>query len=81
MHNDENGKPKPTIHEVWTSAQMHLVLKVVDGDPHGDEVVSGLDHISLTPKSELFTPPTERILRQGKNPVHGMAALARWIVQ
>jgi hypothetical protein len=81
MHNDENGKPKPTIHEVWTSAQMHLVLKVVDGDPHGDEIVSGLDHISLAPELELFKPPIERILRQGKDPEPGMHALATWIVQ
>jgi hypothetical protein len=88
MHNDNNGKPKPTIHEVWTSAQMHLVLKVVDGDPHGDEVVSGLDHISFAPKPELFAPPAERILRYWKDDPHqseavvpDLAALATWIVQ
>jgi len=66
LHNEGTSKPRVTIHEVWTSVSMGLVLKVVDGDPRGDETVSGLDHISLAPAPALFKLPTERILLRHK---------------
>lgn len=85
VHNPETGGPKKTIREVWISEEMHLVVKVIDGDPEGDEVISGLDHISRSPKAELFQPPTERILRRW--PDHSEYAdpditeLAGWFVR
>lgn len=65
-HSEGTSNPRVTIHEVWTSASMGLVLKVIDGDLKGDETVSGLEHISLAPAPELFKLPTERILRRHK---------------
>jgi len=49
--------PIVRIHEVWTSAEMKLVVKIIDGDPNGDETISGLDHVSLAPGAALFQPP------------------------
>lgn len=45
------------IHEVWTSPEMQLVLRVIDGDPNGEETVWGLEKISLAPDAALFRPP------------------------
>ena len=56
----EDSNEKPTvrhIHEVWTSGEMKLVIKVIDGDPHGEETISGLKQISMTPTPSLFSPP------------------------
>jgi hypothetical protein len=47
------------IHEVWTSAEMKLIVRVVDGDPHGVESVWGLKKISLSPDPALFQPPAD----------------------
>jgi hypothetical protein len=66
LHNEGTSKPRVTIHEVWTSVNMGLVLKVVDGDPKGDETVSGLDHMSLAPAPALFKLPTDRLLIRHK---------------
>jgi hypothetical protein len=66
FHREDPSNPRVTIHEVWTSVSMGLVLKIVDGDPEGDETISGLDHISLSPAPSLFKLPTERILRRRK---------------
>jgi hypothetical protein len=65
--NEPDGRPGVKIHEVWTSAKMHLVLMTVDGDPAGEEKISGLRKISLTPDASLFRPPTDRILRHWKD--------------
>lgn len=45
------------IHEVWTSAEMRLIIRVTDGDPNGEESVWGLEKISLAPDAKLFQPP------------------------
>jgi hypothetical protein len=45
------------IHEVWTSASMQLVVRVIDGDPAGEETVRGLEKISQAPSPTLFRPP------------------------
>jgi hypothetical protein len=45
------------IHEVWISPEMKLIVKVIDGDPNGEETVSGLEKISLQPDPSLFLPP------------------------
>ncbi len=63
MHAGIDGKPISTIHEVWTSMEMRLVLRVIDGNPLGEEIISGLNHISLAPDISLFKPPEGRILR------------------
>ena len=84
-HSGSGGNPATTIHEVWTSAKMRLVLRVVDGDPHGEETVSGLNHISLTPDAALFQAPTERILRQWKDRIgdanRDIDDLTGWLVK
>jgi hypothetical protein len=45
------------IHEVWASAEMQLIVRVIDGDPNGEETVRGLKKISLAPDAALFRPP------------------------
>jgi hypothetical protein len=45
------------IHEVWTSADMQLIIRVIDGDPKGEESIWGLEKISLSPDAALFQPP------------------------
>ena len=45
------------IHEVWTSMPMQLIVRVIDGDPNGEETVWGLEKISLAPEAGLFRPP------------------------
>jgi len=52
-----NKAPITRIHEVWTSAEMRLVIRTIDGDPNGEESVSGLEKISLDPDPGLFQPP------------------------
>ena len=47
------------IHEVWTSAEMKLIVRVVDGDPNGEETVWGLEKIKLQPDASLFEPPQD----------------------
>jgi hypothetical protein len=53
----ENCPPAITIHEVWTSDPLKLVVRIIDGDPGGEEVISGLEHISLAPDPGIFEPP------------------------
>jgi hypothetical protein len=64
---EPDGRTGLRIHEVWSSAKMHLVLMVIDGNPIGEETISGLLKISLTPDPSLFRPPSERILRHWKD--------------
>ncbi|MGA8085994.1 MAG: hypothetical protein WCA10_01730 [Terracidiphilus sp.] len=45
------------IHEVWASAEMQIIIRVIDGDPNGEETVWGLEKISLAPDGALFRPP------------------------
>jgi hypothetical protein len=53
-----------TAHEVWTSTEMNLVVKIVDarmtsGDPNEVETIRGLDHVDLTPEPSLFQAPKD----------------------
>jgi len=45
------------IREVWTSAAMQLILRVIDGDPNGEETVWGVERMSAVPDASLFQPP------------------------
>jgi len=45
------------IHEVWTSPEMQLIIRVIDGDPKGEESIWGLEKVSLEPDPALFRPP------------------------
>lgn len=45
------------IHEVWSSTDMQLIVRVIDGDPNGEETVWGLEKVALTPDAALFRPP------------------------
>jgi hypothetical protein len=56
---NQDGKTmqRTRIHEVWTSAEMQLIVRVIDGDPSGEESIWGLEKISLEPDPALFQPP------------------------
>lgn len=54
---DGRSVQRTRIHEVWTSAAMQLIIRVIDGDPNGEETVWGLMKISLLPDATLFRPP------------------------
>jgi hypothetical protein len=62
-----NKTPIAIIHEVWTSQEMRLVVKIVDGDPHGEETISDLERVSLQPDLSSFDPPSGYVthLRKG----------------
>jgi hypothetical protein len=59
--NDQAGRTvhRTRIHEVWTSAEMQLIVRVIDGDPNGEETMWGLEKISLAPDDALFRPPDD----------------------
>lgn len=76
------------IHEVWTSQAMQLVVKVIDGDPSGEETISGLEHVSLAPDPKLFRSPEgyevqdrNRMGDESQYAESDMAYLARWFVR
>ncbi|HTJ30313.1 MAG TPA: hypothetical protein VL346_07420 [Acidobacteriaceae bacterium] len=53
-----------STHEVWISAEMNLVVKVIDaevtsGNPDKIETIRGLKDISLSPDPALFLPPDD----------------------
>jgi hypothetical protein len=54
-----SGSKVPTalIHELWIAPEMNLIVRVIDGDPHGLERIWGLEKISLQPDPSLFLPP------------------------
>jgi len=59
LYEGQNGQivQRTRIFETWTSAEMQLIIKVIEGDPKGEEDVWGLERISLTPDASLFQPP------------------------
>ena len=52
--------PITIIHEVWISKEMRLIVRVIDGNPQGEETIAGLKCISLSPDLESFEPPAGR---------------------
>jgi hypothetical protein len=69
------------IHEVWTSAELKLIVRVVDGDPHGIETVWGLKKISLSADPALFQPPGDYQLQHRKSDngaIHDFEYLDSW---
>ncbi len=54
-----NKMPKTRIYEVWKSEELRVVVKIIEGDPKGQERISGLEEISLHPDSGLFHPPDD----------------------
>jgi hypothetical protein len=36
---------------------MQLIIRVIDGDPNGEETVWGLEKVSAAPDASLFQPP------------------------
>jgi len=57
MNQDGQIMQRTRIHEVWASAEMQIIVRVIDGDPNGEETVWGLEKISLAPDGALFRPP------------------------
>jgi len=84
LRNQGQASATKTIHEVWMSEDMRLVIKVIDGDPGNVERISGLEHISLDPDSSLFAIP-EGYNVQHRNTVgeyagNDLTAMAGWFV-
>jgi len=72
------------IHEVWTSEPMHLVVRIIDGDPNGEETIAGLDHVSLGDHPELFQLPSgyrTMFYDQGRYAGDDISLLGSWFVQ
>ena len=66
MGGSGNKVPTSRIHELWIAPEMRLIVRVVDGDPHGLERVWGLENISLQPNSSLFLPPRGYVIQHQK---------------
>ena len=79
-----NKQPIVTIHEVWISQEMNLVVKIIDGDPQNEETISGLEHVSLQPDPALFQPPDGYGIQHrtsvGEYVDNDMTDLAGWFV-
>jgi len=45
-----------TIHEVWMSPGLRLVVQVIDGDPRKQLTIAGLDHVKREVDETLFQP-------------------------
>lgn len=45
------------IYEVWSSAEMQLIVRVIEENPRGEEIVWGIENVSLAPDADLFRPP------------------------
>lgn len=72
------------IHEVWVSEPMQLVVRIIDGDPTGEETVAGLDHVSLGDHPDLFQLPSGyRVYHydQGRFIGDDISLLASWFVR
>lgn len=72
------------IHEVWTSESMQLVVRIIDGDPDGEEMIAGLDHVSLGEHPDLFQLPDvypTRFYDQSHLASDSLSLLTSWFVQ
>ena len=72
------------IHEEWTSSDMKLVLRLVDGNLKGEQTTVGLEHISLSPDASLFRPPDGYSVEyrgQGKFVQDDLKDLEEWFVR
>jgi hypothetical protein len=58
-----NKLPIARIHEVWTSPDLNMVVRVIDGDPTGEETISGLEKISMQPDPALFQAPEDNSIQ------------------
>jgi hypothetical protein len=74
-----NNEPIVTIREVWTSASMKLILQVIDGDPRGEETISGFEHVSLTPNPALFQSPDGYQIQQQWNTDQSWQRAAKYV--
>lgn len=82
--NHNNAVILTIIHEVWTAPDMKLIVRVVDGDPQGEETVWGLEKISLHPDPELFQlPAAKEVQKQNsdKGAEYDFAALRSWFAK
>lgn len=75
-------KCRRTIHEIWVSRKMDLVLRIVEGDPQGEESISGLEHLSRSPDMATFEPPDGYVTQHPgtKYSDHFIDLLASWFV-
>ncbi len=71
-HAGPDGQPVSSIHEVWTSDQLRLVLRALDGNPQGEERVSGLSHITLDPDPAYFQSPQDRTVEHAPDDPHNL---------
>jgi hypothetical protein len=59
-----NKLPITIIHEVWTSTELGMAVRVIDGNPKGEESIRGLEKISLQPDPALFRNPDKDRLQR-----------------
>jgi hypothetical protein len=60
---------------------MNLIVRVIDGDPHGLQRIWGLEKISLQPDPSLFLPPDGYEMQHSKaewGPVSDFEELESW---
>jgi hypothetical protein len=80
-----NKAPITWIHEVWTASELKLIVRVVEGDPHGEETVWGVEKVSLRPDLALFQPPSDYELEHRKSPGpwsgHDFEQLKTWFAK
>ncbi len=81
-----NKTPITIIHEVWISKEMGLIVRVIDGNPQGEETIAGLKCVSLSPDLESFEPPAGRRIfrwydkKSQKYADHQIQYLENWFV-
>jgi hypothetical protein len=64
--------PVTRIHEVWTSPELEMAVRVIDGDPKGEEIIRGLKKISLNPDPKLFQWPEEYSVQRPQHLLPGI---------
>lgn len=72
------------IHEVRVSEPMQLIMRIIDGDPTGEETIAGLDHFSFGDHSELFQLPVgypARLYEHSDLADDALSLLASWFLQ
>jgi hypothetical protein len=55
---DDSHLPIRSIHEVWVSPELKLVVQVIDGDPQKELTITGLDQVKRQVDETLFQPVT-----------------------
>lgn len=52
----DSRPPAQTIHEVWVSPELKVVVQVIDGNPRKQLIIAGLDHVHRQVDDSFFQP-------------------------